>query len=825
MFREDFVLSLFSVSRSCRFATQVVLFTALSLIAVSVSNASPVPNPNAVSIATGMDTTCAVLEHGQVFCWGDNTEGQVGDGTNAYAPLPKRVVGLSDAKSVTVGRNFGCALRAGGTISCWGHNSSGELGDGSNISSATPVQVSGISTATSVVAGDYHVCALLASGAVRCWGLNAYLPLGSEAVVSSNIPLDIAGVSGAKSIGSGSGFSCALLQAGSVKCWGNNIYGKLGFPSGNAPTPTPGTVEGIGTAKELFVGAEWACIKELDDDVTCWSNVVPGVPNGPAPPGPPWTIPPAKGAKSISGDLGNMCVVLASEQIKCWGSGGNGARGDGLDEPNVTRNWDQVSAAVGVSRASTVSTSQGHSCAIVAHGQVKCWGSNRAGQLGIGEMQYSPTPVPIGIADATAVAGTCAIREDTQTWCWGGYYQPETRGMRLFDSGYPATEIANGPGGTCMTGAAVRCIGNHLSYWGGLATVDETEGATETAVGFSHACALLSGEVKCWGNDYASQLGDGSVVDAVDVSAGSGFGCAVIDDGSVECWGKNQYLGHGSTSDTSTAAPVTVTGISDAEQVYSGANSSCVILAGGSVRCWGDGANGRLGNGTSDTFATTSVPVTGLTNAVSLSVGTNHTCAVLSDGGVACWGLNSSGELGDGTTTSTDTAVPVPGISNAVSVTTGHDYTCVLVETGDVACWGDGSSGQTGIPYEGFRTIPALVPGFGSPFVEPLPPVKPDPIRRPDLKLSKAKLGKSLSFEVTCFTSCTVSASLKPAGKSLKLGSKKLGGLRTHKVKFKISKKVAKAVKKARKRGKKISLTVKATNVSGETRSQTKKLK
>lgn len=819
------MLSLFSVSRSCHFVVRATASAALVLVAFSVFAGSALASPDAVSIATGDRTSCTSLDTGRVLCWGDNTEGQVGDGSNAYASLPQVVVGLTDAKSVTVGHSFACALRVGGTISCWGSNAAGALGNGSNVSSSTPVQVSGISSATSVVAGNSHVCALLGAGTVRCWGSNAYFPLATEALSSSNVPLDIAGVTGVKSIGSGDSFSCALLQGGSVKCWGDNIYGKLGFHSGNAPTATPGNVVGIETAKELFVGAEWACIKELDDDVTCWSNVVPGVPSGPTPPGPPWTIPLAKGAKSISGALGIMCVVLANEQIKCWGHGYSGQRGEGPFDLTLTKSWDQVIPVVGTAHASAVATSDSHSCAIVANGQVKCWGRNGAGQLGIGEMQYSPTPVPIGLADATAIAGTCAIREDAQTWCWGGYYEPGTRGLRLFDAGYPSTEIAVGPGGLCTTGAAVRCIGNHLTYSGGLATISDTEGATETAVGYSQACAVLSGEIACWGNDYASQLGDGSIDNAVDVSAGNGFGCAVIDDGSVKCWGKRSYLGDGTTGDGSTAAPVTVTAITDAEQVFSGTNSSCVILEGGSVRCWGDGSNGMLGNGSSGTFATTSVPVTGISNAVSLSIGSHHACAVLSTGGVSCWGSNGSGELGDGTTTSTDTPQPVPGFSNAVSVTATNTHTCVLVETGGVFCWGDGSSGQTGIPYEGFRSTAALVPGLGSPFIEPAPPVNPRPIARPELRLSKAKLGKTLSFEVTCFTACTVSASLKPAGKRLKLGSKRFKGAWNHKVKFKISKKVAKAVKKARKRGKKISLTVKATNATGETRSQTRKLK
>ncbi|MGH2958502.1 MAG: RCC1 domain-containing protein, partial [Solirubrobacterales bacterium] len=554
----------------------------------------------------------------------------------------------------------------------------------------------------------------------------------------------------------------------------------------------------------------------------------------------PWTVPPAKGALSISGDLGNMCVVLPTEQVKCWGSIGEGALGDGGNEPSVGKSWDQVSTVIGVSHASAVATSQGHSCAIAAQGQVKCWGNNRSGQLGVGESQFDMVPSQtIGISNATSVAAgiahSCVTLTDSSIRCWGNNgngnlgvpesdEDPDLRRTAVeADPSNPATAIAAGYAGTCATGTAVRCWGGDL--FTGPSTIDDTSGATETSVGTHHVCALFDGDVGCWGENWDDQLGDDSVENAVDVSAGSEFSCAVLDDGTAKCWGRHPFLGDGVAGDTSTAAPVVVSGLTLATQISSGHARTCALRQGGDVVCWGDGSFGVLGNGTTDTLAATPVSVTGLTDAVAVSVGGSHTCAVRETGSIACWGYNHLGQLGDGSTATASTPVAVTGISNATAVAAGAGHTCALLETGVVTCWGDGRYGQTGIPFPNFYATAVTVLGLGAPYVEPDPVLPPRPVRKPDVKLSKAKLGKSLTFEVTCFAACTVSASLKPAKKTMKLGSKRLGALRTHKVKFKITKKIARAVAKARKRGKRISLTVKATNLSGETRSQTTRLK
>jgi alpha-tubulin suppressor-like RCC1 family protein len=157
-------------------------------------------------------------------------------------------------------------------------------------------------------------------------------------------------------------------------------------------------------------------------------------------------------------------------------------------------------------------------------------------------------------------------------------------------------------------------------------------------------------------------------------------------------------LGNGTATNSFTDSPVTVSGLHGATGVAAAAGHSCAVLNDGTIQCWGTDDNGQLGDGNSGTYAESATPVQvlNIANATSVAAGDNHTCARLADGTVTCWGANSSGELGDGTTTDSATLVAVSRLTDATSVATGLDYSCATRANGQVACWGTNDSGQLG---------------------------------------------------------------------------------------------------------------------------------
>jgi hypothetical protein len=193
---------------------------------------------NALAVAPGFPVACVLLTGGSVWCWGSNQYGAaVGNNDSGVdALLPAPVAGLSSGvTSLSLGGTHACAVTSGGGVMCWGSDTAGELGDGTNNYAPTPVPVSGLSSGVvSVAAGDYHTCALTTAGAVMCWGSNSNGELGNnKATGNSSTPVAVSGLSsGVASIVSGGAFSCAVLTAGGMMCWGANYYGQLGDGTG-----------------------------------------------------------------------------------------------------------------------------------------------------------------------------------------------------------------------------------------------------------------------------------------------------------------------------------------------------------------------------------------------------------------------------------------------------------------------------------------------------------------------------------------------------------------------------------------------------------------
>src|SRR5438046_2622441 len=241
---------------------------------------------------------------------------------------------------------------------------------------------------------------------------------------------------------------------------------------------------------------------------------------------------------------------------------------------------------------------------------------------------------------------------------------------------------------------------------------------------------LPDGTVQCWGRNNFGQLGNGDgsltsssvpvavrgLTTATRVVTGDAHTCALLGDGTVQCWGGGDYgqRGDGTLNNISTV-PGAAGGIR-AAAVSGGFYHTCALLGDGTVQCWGRNAEGQLGNGTT---IGSRVPgrVAGLPSATAVSGGFQHTCALLSDGTVQCWGRNLEGQLGDGTTTSSSTPVRVGGITGAVAVSAGVLHSCALLADGTVKCWGavgpGNDFGQLGNGATTGSSTPVTVTGTG----------------------------------------------------------------------------------------------------------------
>jgi len=235
------------------------------------------------------------------------------------------------------------------------------------------------------------------------------------------------------------------------------------------------------------------------------------------------------------------------------------------------------------------------------------------------------------------------------------------------------------------------------------------ERVVEVAAGIRHSCALVeNGWVYCWGRNQFGQLGDGSFVDSptpVRVSGLTGVKqislafestCAVRNTGRVFCWGSNNsgQLGDGTTMNRTT--PVRVVALTDVTQVAAGRFHSCALRSSGRVFCWGSNSDGQLGDGTTtDRLTPVRVSGAGVTGATQIVAGALHSCMLRQNGRVTCWGNNSEAQLGDGTISVRTDPVAL-GITNVTQIAAGDFHNCALRGGGRVFCWGTGFAGAAG---------------------------------------------------------------------------------------------------------------------------------
>lgn len=334
-----------------------------------------------------------------------------------------------------------CAIVGASGVKCWGANGSGQLSDGTVTNRNAPAWVTpSVTDANQISAGWVHTCVLRTGGTVSCWGANNLGQLGTGDFTSRTGPTDVVGLAGpVEVISANDSGNCALLKSGGVQCWGEGPQGVLG-------------------------------------DGTIANRATPGFPTGLT-----------SGVVQISGNSYHACVTMSSGAVQCWGKNDNGRLGDGTLVDHFT-----PAVVSGISSgAVAVTAGKNHTCALMAAGNVKCWGDNANGQLGVGDTTRRTSPVDVTAlgndVEMVAAGGfvTCALMKDTTVKCWGNNANGAVGDGTVVSRTSPVT----------VTGLT------------GVRTIAATGGFSG-----DHACALLTnGQMKCWGQNSNGQIGDGTV--------------------------------------------------------------------------------------------------------------------------------------------------------------------------------------------------------------------------------------------------------------------------------------------------------------------------
>ncbi len=366
-------------------------------VRVSASPAGAASAGNASAVSAGFMHTCALTRWGGVKCWGYNGEGELGNGTSTQQDTPVDVIGLSaGARAVSAGYFHTCALTDAGGVKCWGDNREGQLGNGATVQQDTPVDVVGLLAGVSAIAaGYYHTCALTDAGGVKCWGDNRLGQLGDGTTEDRWTAVDVLGLTaGVSAIAAGMDHTCALTQAGGVKCWGYNGDGELGDGSGvqqDTPVDVLGLTEGVSA---IAAGYYHTCALTQDGGVKCRGDNYSGELGDGTQTyayAPVDVVGLSSGVSALALGQDHTCALTQGGAVQCWGSNHSDQLGDGTTTDRHTP-VDVLGLSASVS---ALAAGGGHTCALTQSGGVECWGDNYYGQLGDDTQTNRSTPVDV----------------------------------------------------------------------------------------------------------------------------------------------------------------------------------------------------------------------------------------------------------------------------------------------------------------------------------------------------------------------------------------------------------------------------------------------
>jgi len=708
---------------------------------------------------------------GPALAWGQNVNGQLGNGntTDSGTPAAVSLPSETTVRAIAGGQYHSLALTSTGQVLAWGNNANGQLGNGTTTSSSTPVAVSLPSgtTVTAIAGGARHSLALTSTGQVLAWGYNFYGQLGNGTATSSSTPVAVSLPSGTTvtAIAAGLGHSLALTSSGQVLAWGDNFDGELGNSSNvNSSTPVAVSLTSGTYVTAIAAGNYHSLALTAFGDVLAWGNNAYGqLGNGTTTNSntPVFvSVPNAAIVTAIAGGGSHSLALASTGQMLAWGYNAYGQLGNG------TTTASNVPIAVSLPSGTTVTAIAGganHSLALTYTGQVLAWGNNGNGQLGNGTTTSSSNPVAVSLpagTTVTAIAGgaghSLAIKASgahDSAWTWGSNNFGQLGNATTADSNIPvAVSVPSGTIVTAVAGGynhslALTSTGQVLAWGGNGAgalgngtTIDSNtpvavslpSGTTVTAIaaGHGHSLALTSsGQMLAWGYNGDGRLGNGTFTNSsipvavslpsgttvTAIAAGAQHSMALTSTGQVLAWGYNASgeLGNGTLTNSNTPLAVSLPLGTTVTAIANSGYHSLALTSTGQVLAWGYNPEGQLGNGTISPYSTTPV-LTSLpsgTAVTAIAGGLGHSLALTSTGQVLAWGDNYMGELGNGTTTksSIPVAVSLPSGTTVTAIAAGADHSMALNSSGQVLAWGSNGFGQLGIGTTTGSSTPIVV--------------------------------------------------------------------------------------------------------------------
>jgi hypothetical protein len=433
------------------------------------------------------------------------------------------IPGMAGVVNVTAGDNDGsyCALLNTGQVACWGSTDSDETGPNDSYfcapyGTAYPCFIPGIGAdhnssfaqgpgATSVVGGDLSYCAILTTSGVACWGSNYWGQLGNGwgPGQDSGTSVPVSALSGVVQLAAAQNTYCALQSSGHISCWGENQNGELGTGNNEGASTTPVSVPGISNAQSVTGINYGFCAVLVTGHVDCWGDV------GQQSYRTPVVIPDISGAVSVTSNQdGTICALLGTGGVDCWGY-----------PLNIDPSTDNYASSLtptpvaGISDADEIVGTGGNNvtdtsfCVLLTTGTVKCWGANGAGQLGNGSNQPSNSAVSVsGLTEVASLSvgalseSYCAVKISNVAECWG-YGQDG----QLGDGAFTNSSTPKGIGGAS----------SHFL------TSSIAPGANQSMAsnGAGGSCGVtVSGAALCWGSDGDNELGYGSAAQTSEAS-------------------------------------------------------------------------------------------------------------------------------------------------------------------------------------------------------------------------------------------------------------------------------------------------------------------